>query len=539
MSRRLPAIALSAVLALLAMTLGLGSAQAAPPDGKGKGRPTPAPTTILPVRDCAGMTSLALPRTQAVSAAVHQGDATTPASCRVTLRVSDPVDSGVVTVWVHLPLRTWNGRFQGVGGGGFLGGSEERMLPALQGNYAVGATDAGHTGATADFALNDDGTLNWPAIEDFGHEGVHDMTVTTKAVIAAFYGRAPAYSYWNGCSTGGRQGLMEIQRHPDSYDGVLAGAPVINFDEMQTAQIWGQVAMLEEDNPVAMCKFATALAAEVKACDKVGDGVVDGVIGDPLSCRFDLSTLVGTSTECGTITATDVKVMTLIREGARRTDGGFLWYGLAPGAPYAGLNDTVTGPDGSLIGSPFTYDLWWFSRFLKQDRSWDWTTLTYRDFESSFDLAMDRYDEVLGADDPDLSDFRAAGGKLLMWHGAADFGVMYQGSLDYYERVRAELGPGKTQQFARLFVAPGVGHCRGGAGPELVDPFQALVTWVEQGKAPRTLEAAKVVNGTVTQTRPVCMYPFVARWTGRGDPNDGSTYRCGGRGTRLWSQAHS
>lgn len=518
-----PARLVVAAAAALTSVLGMTAAQAAPP--------TPAPATHQPVRTCASMASVALPRTTVVSAREVAADATTPASCRVTLRVADPVDSGVVTVWVHLPLSTWNGRFQAVGGGGFLGGSEERMLPALQGHYAVGATDGGHTGATADFALNADGTLNWPAIEDFGFEGVHDMTVTSKAVIAAFYGQAPAYSYWNGCSTGGRQGLMEIQRYPDSYDGVLAGAPVINFDEMQTAQIWGQVAMLEEDNPVAMCKFATALTAEIKACDTVGDGVVDGVIGDPLACRFDLTTLVGTQTTCGTITAADVKVMSLIREGARRTNGGFLWYGLAPGAPYEGLNNTVVGSDGELVGSPFTYDIWWFTRFLKQDLTWDWQTLTYSDFEASFDLSMQRYDDVLGADNADLSAYRNSGGKLLMWHGAADFGVMYQGTLDYYERLRAELGPGKTQQFARLFVAPGVGHCRGGAGPELVDPFGALVTWVEQGKAPRTLEAAKTVNG-VTQTRPVCMYPFVAKWTGRGDPNDGSTYRCV-PGTRL------
>jgi feruloyl esterase len=478
------------------------------------------------VRTCASLASINLPNTQVTLAREVAADATTPASCRVTLRVHDPVDSGVVTVWVHLPMTTWNGRFQGVGGGGFLGGSEDRMLPALAANYAVGATDAGHAGATADFALNADGTLNWPAIEDFGHEGVHDMTVTAKAVTAAFYGRSPAYSYWNGCSTGGRQGLMEIQRHPDSYDGVLAGAPVINFDEMQTAQIWGQVAMLDQDNPVAMCKFATALAAEVAACDTIGDGVVDGVIGDPLACEFDLASLVGTPTDCGVITAADATIMALIREGARRTNGGFLWYGLAPGAPFEGLNNTVVGADGQLVGSPFTYDIWWFTRFLKADLGWDWTTLTRADFEASFDLAMQRYDELMGADDPDLSAFRDNGGKLLMWHGAADFGVMYQGTLDYYEKVRDLLGPGKTQQFARLFIAPGVGHCSGGAGPELTDPLSALVSWVERGHAPRTLEAAKVVNGVDTQQRPVCMYPFVAKWTGRGDPNDGSTFRC-------------
>lgn len=172
--------------------------------------------------------------------------------------------------------------------------------------------------------------------EDFGHEGVHDMTVTAKAVVSAYYGQAPEYSYWNGCSTGGRQGLMEAQKYPEDYDGILAGAPVINVPEMQTGQIWGQIVMLQEDNPIPACKFETALAAAIEACDTVGDGVVDGVIGNPFACGFDLTTLIGTPTPCGTITAEDVAVMQRIHEGPRGTDGSFLWYGLPYGAPYAG-----------------------------------------------------------------------------------------------------------------------------------------------------------------------------------------------------------
>lgn len=491
--------------------------------------PVPAAATSeagRPVRTCASLSAVSLPRTTVVSAAEDAGDTSTPPSCRLTLRVTDPADSGAVTVWVYLPTRTWNGRFQGVGGGGFSGGDPANLLAPLRAGYAAAATDAGHTGATADFALTAGNRLNWPAIKDFGYEGVQDMTTTAKAVVSAFYGRKPAYSYFTGCSTGGRQGVMEAQRYPGEYDGILAGAPVINYPQMQTGQLWGQVTMLAAGNEVAPCKFAAAVTAEVQACDTVGDGVRDGVIGDPLRCRFDLSTLVGRATPCGPITAQDVAVMKKIQQGPRRQDGGFLWYGLAPGASFAGLDDTVE-QDGRLVGAPFQYDLWWFSLFLAQDRSWDWTTLTPARFESYFDQAVVRYDDVFGAANPDLSGFARSGGKLLLWHGEADFGVPFQGTVDYYDRVRDELGPGRTQQFARLFLAPGVDHCGGGAGPQLTDPLGALVAWVEHGTAPRTLDAALTgADGKVSGTRPVCRYPEVARWTGRGTPADGSTYRC-------------
>lgn len=478
------------------------------------------------------MTEVSRPNTTVVSAVEHAGDATTPRSCRLTLKVADPADGGTVTVWVYLPVRTWNGRFQGVGGGGFSGGDPERLTAPLRAGYAAAATDAGHAGPAAEFALNQDGTLNWPAIKDFGYQGIQDMTLAAKAMVRAYYDQDPAYSYFNGCSTGGRQGVMEAQRYPDEYDGILAAAPVINFPKMQTGQMWGQVVMLEEDNPVAACKFEAAVTATVTACDTVGDGVRDGVIGDPLACHFDLSALVGRGTPCGTITAADVAVMRSIQEGPRRKDGGFLWYGLAPGAPFAGLHDTEE-VDGRLVGKPFVYDLWWFSLFLAQDRSWDWTELTYATFEGYFDLAVERYNDVLGADDPDLSAFQRASGKLLLWHGAADFGVPFQGTVDYYERVKDELGPKRARQFLRLFLAPGVGHCGDGAGPQPVDPFAALVRWVEEGAAPSTLDAARAdPGGAVAATRPVCAYPLVARWTGKGDPDDGSTYRCV-PGTRI------
>src|SRR5215207_2611011 len=202
------ALATAAALALGAGSVVAPAASATPPGGGTGGAPPPV--------GCAELTTarLALPDTTVTSAVTDPGDPTTPASCRVTLTVTHPPAGDAVTVWVDLPTDTWNGRFQAVGGGGFSGGSPDSLLAPLRNGYAAAATDAGHTGATADFALRADGTLNWPAIQDFGYRGVHDMTVTAKAVIAAFYGSGPEYSYWNGCSTGGRQGLMEAQRYP-------------------------------------------------------------------------------------------------------------------------------------------------------------------------------------------------------------------------------------------------------------------------------------------------------------------------------------
>lgn len=476
--------------------------------------------------------ALRLTNTTVDSVVTDPGDDDTPASYRVRLTVTHPPAGDAVTVWVHLPTETWNGRFQGVGGGGFLGGSPEFLLAPLRAGYAAAATDGGHEGPTASFALRADHRLDWPRIRDFGYLAIHDMTVAAKAVVRACYGQDPERSYFNGCSTGGRQGLTEAQRYPADYDGILAGAPVINFPQLQTGQIWGQLVMLQTGNVVPPGKFRAALDAIVEQCDLVGDGVHDGVIGDPLACDPDLDRLVGLPSPDGPLTTADVEVIRRIGEGPRRRDGGFLWYGLAPGAPFAGLHDTEL-VDGEWVGRPFQFDLWWIGLFLEQDPAWDWRTLTHEAFEAYVDQAVEMYAAVLAADDPDLSAFADRGGRILLWHGAADFGVPFQGTVDYYERVRLRLGAERTDEFLRLFLAPGVGHCGGGAGPQPTGQFEALVAWVEQGRAPERLTAERHGNDdAVVATRPLYAYPGVARWTGAGDPDDAATFERAD-GTRL------
>ena len=290
--------------------------------------------------------------------------------------------------------------------------------------------------------------------------------------------------------------------------------------------------MLERGNAVSAAKFEAALAAIVDASDTVGDGVRDRVIGDPLAVQSDLAALVGLPTPDGELTEADVEVIRLIGEGPRRRDGSFLWCGLAPGAPFAGLHDTAV-VDGELVGQPFVFDVWWIGLFLEQDPDWDWRTLTHEAFEAYVDRSVEMYSAVLAADDPDLSAFADRGGKALLWHGAADFDIPFQGTVDYYERVRARLGAERTDAFLRLFLAPGVGHCGGGVGPQPTGLFEALVAWVEEGTGPDEITAVRTgEDGAVLQTRPVYAYPGVARWTGEGDPDDAASFTRA-EGTRL------
>jgi Tannase and feruloyl esterase len=446
-----------------------------------------------------------------------------PSFCRVTLTVEPQIN---IEVW--LPITTWNGRFQGVGGGGYAGViSYSALANALLGGYATASTDTGHSAFIqpgGSFALNPDGTLNFEVIEDFAFRSEHEMTLKGKDVLRAFYGQKPTFSYWNGCSTGGRQGLMEAQRFPLDYDGILAGAPAINWPKFIPAEFWPQLVMLQAHDFVPQCKFAAANAAAVAACDGL-DGVVDGVIGDPRACHFDPASLIGTSTPCGTITATDADIIRAIWQGPRGPEGEFMWFGLEPGASFTGLANTRS--DGS-DGIPFPIATDWIKFFLLQNASWDWHTATFTQFEQLFRQSVEEYSRVIATDDPNLNAFKGQGGKVIIWHGWSDQLIFPRGTVQYYKRVlRAMGGEQRTGEFARLFMAPGVAHCGGGVGPAPADPFGALVNWVEHHEAPDRLLATKTdANGNVTESRPLCPFPAEARYTGHGSSNDAANFEC-------------
>ncbi len=494
-------------------------------------QPAPAPKPLVgdgsPARSCESLAGLTLANTTIQSAVVDPGEARTPPSCRVTATVTNPPAGDRITVWVALPSKGWNGRLQGVGGGGFSGGSANAVRAPLAAGYAAASTDTGHEGGSGSFALDANGRLQWQLIRDNAYLGIHQMTVTAKALIEAFYGRAPRYSYFNGCSTGGRQGLSEAQRYPADYDGILSGAPAINWPKLHVEQLWGHLVMLEAKNVVPQCKFEAAVAAAVAACDPL-DAVKDGVVDDPTACTFDPKALVGTSAPgCTEFSAADAEVIRQIWRGPQRRDGTFLWYGLPRGASFA-LSATGGTP---LTGRPFGITLDWFRYFLLQDPKWDWTALTRERYEQLWDQSVEQYGAVFGTDNPDLTAFRDRGGKLIAWHGWADPLIYAEGTLDYYGRVVRQMGgPEKTAAFMRLFMAPGVGHCAGGAGPQPSGQFEAVVRWVEEGKAPDTIEAViRDQSGKVTRSRPLCRYPLVARYKNSGSTDLAASFECRAR----------
>jgi pimeloyl-ACP methyl ester carboxylesterase len=420
-----------------------------------------------------------------------------------------------INIELWLPTDQYNNRFQGVGGGGYAGQVNFRgMAEALRAGYATASTDTGHVGHDLDgsFALTADGTLDMPLIEDFASRSLIELTDKSRSLINAFYGEAADYSYWNGCSTGGREGLMLAQRYPDAYDGILAGAPAINWDRFIPSLLWPQIVMNEElGRPIDQCKLAEATKAAVEACD-AGDGVSDGVLNDPRDCEFDTAALVGVDTPCGEFTETDAAVIQAIWDGPRTSDGEFMWYGLAPGAPMEEVAGALPFP----IGSDY------LRMWVHQDPAFDWHTLRYEGFEDTFGTSQDLFHDVIGTDDPDLTSFRDAGGRLLMWHGWYDQLIPPEGSIDYYERVLETLGgPGSVAEFARLFMAPGVLHCGEGPGLTAFDAFGTLVDWVETGEAPETITASRGA-----ETRPLCPYPGVAAYNGTGDQDRASSFIC-------------
>jgi feruloyl esterase len=505
---------------------------------------------------CTSLATLSLPNTTINSAAEAPADTIPPplpglpatpvvATCRVHATVTTPGVSDQIGVNVWLPLSGWNGRFQGVGGSGYKADDPNAMATAVDAGYSAAGTDAGHTSASpvpffdGSFALDSQGRLNWPLIEDFSYRAVHDAAVVGKAVTAAYYATGPRFSYWNGCSTGGRQGMAEAQRYPSDFNGILAGAPAINWQKYIPASLWPQLVMQRAGDLMPPCKFAAFQAAAITTCDALGDGVVDGVIGDPLSCTFDPTSLVGTNTPCGPITTQDAAVVKQIVAGAHTTTGDFLWFGLQWGAPFAGAfpgtglaNTMAVG--GKLVGAPFPLVLQHMGTWVQQNPpvpsgTWDWTTTTFEQFDKLFGQSAEMYGTVIGTDNPDLSAFKEAGGKLIMWHGQADQLIFPQGSIDYYQRLQDSMGgTQKTTDFARLFLAPGVNHCAGGPGPQPADPLGQLVDWVENAKAPTALNgvARDPSTDAVTATRPICMYPNVANYQGHGPTTDSSSFKC-------------
>ncbi|HJZ99954.1 MAG TPA: tannase/feruloyl esterase family alpha/beta hydrolase [Candidatus Solibacter sp.] len=514
------------LLAVLVIAAGVPHAQGQPV-GRGGAPPlgrirAPVIANAKAVRSCDSLAQVALPNITIESAAV---DANNPGVCRVTAISTHPPANDKVTIWLAIPTSNWNGRFLGTGGGGFSGGSAGGVNQPAALGYASGATDTGHAGGSGSFAMDANGKLDWQSVRDNAHVGIHDMTVVGKALTGAMYGVAPKYSYFNGCSTGGRQALMEAQRYPQDYNGVVAGAPAINWPKLMMQSIWGTLQMNLAGNPLPACKLAAATAAAVAACDAM-DGVKDGVIEDPKRCTYDPKALVGASAgDCGTFTEADVAIIRKIWDGPRKEDGSFLWYGQSRGADLSALAASRGNP---LKPQAFVFSLDWLKYFLTQNAQFDWTTMTAAGYQRYWDQSVEQYGIVIGTDNPDLGAFRDRSGKVIIWHGWADPLISAEATINYYERVQQQMGGAdRTAQFARLFLAPGVGHCGGGAGPSPYGQLDALLSWVESSQAPETLTAARRdQSGAITRSRPLCQFPLVAKYKGTGSTDDAANFVC-------------
>jgi hypothetical protein len=314
--------------------------------------------------------------------------------------------------------------------------------------------------------------------------------------------------------------LIAVQRFPEEYDGLVIAAPAINWDRFIPAELWPQIVMRQEvGGPISAAKLNAVTNAAIAACD-AGDGVVDGVINDPRKCSYDpvASVCKEGSDPATCLTPAEAEAVRKIWNGPTDRDGNKrLWFGLERGASLLGLAGS----------SPFIIALRHFQYWIRQDPSFDWRTLAKADFEADFRESQRKFNEVIGTDDDNIQLFRKRGGKMIIWHGEADQLIFPRGTLNYYQRLLNGNGGAKhVEDFARLFMAPGVGHCAGGAGPNPVGVFEDVVNWVENGVAPDKIMASRALSGGGVRTRPLCPYPKTARWTGVGSTDDAANFVC-------------
>ncbi|EED24027.1 feruloyl esterase, putative [Talaromyces stipitatus ATCC 10500] len=438
-----------------------------------------------------------------------------------------------VTVKVWLPLQDWNGKFQANGGSGYAAGELDLTLgPTVKEGYSSASTDAGvglNPLSPEAWALNKDGSVDFDALIDFSYRSVHDMAIVGKELTRQFYGTKPKYSYWNGCSTGGRQGMVAAQRYPDLFDGILVGAPAINWAKYVVAEQWPQVVMQQEQTFLSACELKFFSDAAINACDEM-DGVKDGIITDPENCSYDPFQSVGQVIQCDghciTITNSSATVIRKTLYGPLDPFGRQLWYGLNPGAPLDSLVNSTTNLNGTRVGNSFFVNDQWIRYFLARDPNYNTTQIDYDTFLDFFWQSYTEYDGIIGTDDADLSSFNHHGGKLLMWQGLSDQLIFPGGTINYRDRVEHRMGgANRTNDFFRLFLAPGVDHCAVGTtvGATPDDPFLELANWVEQGQAPETIPAT--VNDGTEAKRIICAYPQVATYCG-GDTKSATSYKC-------------
>jgi len=504
---------------LLALALLHGAANAADKLPKPPPAPEPVRCVDLAVDPANGL--FGAPGVKSVNSQIIAASGPNVAYCQVNILYGEN-DNQNINIRVGLPLNSvdggtggvqgaWNGRTQGIGGGGCAGSLA--VNAPVNGGYVGSGNDTGHAGGDCEPGVNLDGTYNLQFINDFIRNGMKQQILFSKAVAKTYYAQKPAYNYWNGCSTGGRQGYVLAQELPGELDGILANAPAIYWTRFQTAQMWGQIVMRDTVGaPISAAKLNQATASAIAACD-AKDGVVDGIIDDPRTCTFSAQANV-----CGTATAPASNCLTLqeadaidkIWDGPRNARGNKVWFGLDKGTSLPALNGTA----------PFFLGVTQF-HWDEHNRTFDWTTVPASGYAQ---VAQDGSRNIADVTDTfgDLDTFRRSGGKLLTMVGANDQLIMPRGVINYYRQMASEGEGGKPdlerlQKFYRLFRVPGAGHC------QVPNAFPALVNWVENGVVPQ-----QIIQQSGARTRPMCPYPQQAIYKGTGSTDDAANFVCGG-----------
>ena len=465
-----------------------------------------------------------------------------PALCRVTAQLTPSPDSDIrMQLW--MPATGWNGKFRGQGNGGFAGVIDiSRIALAVSHGYASAGTDTGHTGTATDAGW----ALNHPEkVIDFGYRGIHEMTQASRSIIQAYYGAAPRHSYFSSCSDGGREALMEAQRFPLDYDGIIAGAPAYNWTALITNSVFNSQALtLYPDSYIPPAKLPLISSAVLAACD-AKDGVADGILNDPRSCHFKPSTLLCAAAETDKcLNPHQVKALEALYSGVHSADGKQIFPGYLPGAELGsgGWLPWITGPapNKSLM---FAFGQGYFSDIVFEQPAWNYKSLT---IDADYKAATAKTAAILNATDPNLKPFIRRGGKLILYHGWNDPAISPLSTIDYFNNLISVTGQSSVDSSVRLFMAPGMQHCGGGPGPDTFgqfgwapnqgaddpqhDLYLALEQWVEHHAAPEQVIATKFSGDgesrKATITRPLCAYPKAAKYKGSGDTNDAASFTC-------------
>ena len=496
---------------------------------------------------CEGLVALKLPNTTITAAeSVRTGTFTPPYGnpidklpgfCRIA-GVIQPTNDSYIHFEVWLPAADWNEKFLGVGNGGFAGSIDYGSLARnVKRGYSTAATDTGHEGDAVDASW----AFRHPEkVIDFGYRALHATTENAKLIIQSFYSRPPRRSYFDSCSDGGREALMEAQRFPDDFDGILAGAPANFWTHMVASGIDVGQAMYR--NPAAYIsdiKLPAITRAVLAACD-LQDGAKDGIINDPLHCRFDPSVLLCHGTESRTcLTSPQITALKKLYAGGQDSHGNQIFPGFIPGGENSGWAQWIVGPGpGGSAGTAYGEN--YFRYMVFEDPTWNALT-------ANVDLAEKRADEktarALNATDPDLSRFQARGGKLILYHGWNDPAISPLNTINYYNSVLKVEGTQQAESFVRLYMIPGMQHCLGGPGASSFGQlgttttkgqehgiYAALEEWVEKNTPPGDVIGTKYIDDSPAKgamlTRPICPYPQVAKYNGSGAVTDSASFVC-------------